>query len=122
MAPKYAKINVKQTTSNYVINKGYFIENDLINLECCTNDDTNPEPRFVWSKLARNSHKQQQQQPIIINSNGLHVNTNGQLCNSLQLNLTRQDNNYFFKCSVTNDALINAKKEETFFISIECNY
>ena len=43
-----------------------------------------------------------------------------QLCNSLQLNLTRQDNNYYFKCSVTNDALLYAKKEDSFFVSVEC--
>lgn len=119
---------MKQTTENYVINKGYFIENDLINLECCTNDDINPQARFEWTKVSRNNILPQ---PIVISSTTLRSTTSqhaaknansNQLCNSLQLNLTRQDNNYYFKCSVTNDALLNAKKEDSFFVSVECKY
>ena len=107
-----------------MINKGYFIENDLINLECCTNEDINPQPRFEWSKVSRNNKLQS---IVISTSSNQHTNydvvknSKNQLCNSLQLNLTRQDNNYYFKCSVTNDALLNSKKEDSFFVSVECN-
>ena len=41
-----------------MINKGYFIENDIINLECCTNEDTNPMPRFEWYRVSRNNKLQ----------------------------------------------------------------
>ena len=139
--PKYAKINVKQpnqqssTNENYVTNKGYFIENDLIDLECCTNDDTNPEPRFEWFRVSRNNKLQtlipnyssvNNRQQVINAATAVSIKNNygrnsGRLCNGLQLNLTRDDNNYYFKCSVINDALVNGKREDNFFISVECN-
>ena len=137
MPPKYAKIYLKQhqqssTNENYATNKGYFIENDSINLECCTNDDTNPEPRFEWFRVSRNNKLQalnpdyfssNNRQQIINPTGSIHNNyglNGGRLCNYLQLNLTRDDNNYFFKCSVINDALTDGKKEDNFFVSVEC--
>ena len=105
-----------------MINKGYFIENDLINLECCANEDTNPQPRFEWFRVSRNNKLQ-----TLINNNNNNNNKNvvitytDRLCNNLQLNLTRQDNDYYFKCTVTNDALINGRKDDSFFVSVECN-
>ena len=100
-----------------MINKGYFIENDIINLECCTNEDTNPMPRFEWYRVSRNNKLQ-----TLINNKINNKNVAiDRLCNNLQLNLTRQDNDYYFKCVVTNDALINGKKDDNFFVSVECN-
>ena len=117
--------------------KGYLVENEKINLECCTNDDANPQPLFKWYRLARNQASKQQQQLIIneyndeddvilqkadsINHKYIYYNSESKICNRLSLNLTRYDNDYVYKCTVGNEALINKKSlNDNLLLSVEC--
>lgn len=99
-------------------NKGYFVENDRISLECCTNADVNPEPVFEWNKIERFTSIQTQSIKL---NNTIYIKEEN-LCNSLQINLTRFDNNFKYKCSISNEALGNRTKSvhDTISLTVEC--
>lgn len=100
------------------------VEGDTANLECCTNGDANPTPVFEWIKLPKTSRHNAvvlQNPPPIKSSRGLHqtrLNSRGQLCHALSLNVTRHDNNVVYKCSITNDATTRTI-EDTMTLSVE---
>ena len=104
----------------------YLVENDKIKLECCTNNDANPAPLFKWHKLSRYNLKAENINTIalLLQQNRLE-NTNylkgKHVCNYLSLNLTRMDNEFIYKCSVSNEALTSGVfLEDSIKLSIEC--
>lgn len=108
--------------------KNYLVENDKIKLECCTNNDANPPPLFKWHKLSRNGLKlgnNINNDAILLQQNRLE-NTNylksKHMCNYLSLNLTRMDNQFIYKCSVSNEALSGSGVflEDSIKLSVEC--
>ena len=123
---------MRQASSSY--NKGFLVENDLINLECCTNGDANPQPSFEWLKLPRSrGHKLKSGfdaiNPFVLSSAAAtapaarpnYLSSGGRICNSFELNMTRQDNNYMYKCMVSNEALANTLTiEDNLMLSVEC--
>ena len=123
-------MNLKYADENAYLakSKGYLVENDKIKLECCTNNDANPSPLFKWYKLARQGVKSLStvsadavliQQNVLENTDYLK---NKHLCNYLHLNLTRLDNEFIYKCSVSNEALsYNVYLEDSYKLSVECN-
>jgi hypothetical protein len=145
VAPKYAKVNVKYADdisednlieqSSYITaktnklfkinnkNKGYFVEDDRVYLECCTNGDVNPQAIFKWSRVNRKHPYNKYIDFDLANMNTRLIKSNdGKLCNLLQLNLTRHDNNYMYKCSVTNDAFLDMKPQnDNINLTVECN-
>ena len=128
---------MRQAVNSY--NKGFLVENDLINLECCTNGDANPQPSFEWIKLPRirssNSRPKNMAtysksdldslNPQLLFAQDLRPNymNSGRICNSFQLNMTRHDNNYMYKCMVSNEALANKLTiEDNLMLSVECKF
>ena len=136
--PKYAKLSVRQASNSY--NKGFLVENDLINLECCTNGDANPQPSFEWIKMPRTrggagsnySGRAKLKSgfdtinPFLLtaeNRRPNYLSSSGRICNSFELNMTRQDNNYLYKCMVSNEALANKLTiEDNLMLSVECKF
>ncbi len=108
--------------------KGYLVENEKINLECCTNSDANPQPLFKWYKLSRNQANEDDDAILLqksdsINQKNIYYNSENRICSRLSLNLSRYDNDYVYKCSVGNEALINKKSlNENLKLSVECMY
>ena len=102
------------------------MENNLVNLECCTNSDANPQPRFEWSRMAKKQAKSRSHSRPFDNdtqktNSEIVYLSGGKICNVLQLNLSRYDNNHFYKCSVSNEALINKKSlDDNLFVIVEC--
>jgi len=108
--------------------KSYLVENDKIKLECCTNNDANPAPLFKWHKISRSTGLKSTfnyNDAILLQQNRLE-NTNylksKHMCNYLSLNLTRMDNEFIYKCSVSNEALseTNVFLEDSIKLSVEC--
>ncbi|CAF0713218.1 unnamed protein product [Brachionus calyciflorus] len=113
--PKFAKVSVKQSDNLYQLkNKGYLVENDEISLECCTNGDTNPGPSFYWSKINRKTSEIN----FLMNSSSIYSTSDDQLCNVYKFNLSRSDNDFVYKCSVSNHAYKN-KVEDKILLSVE---
>ena len=92
------------------------IEGDRIKLNCCTNSDANPQVKFQWAiddeKLNRIK---------LLNNKVEEVTSDGQLCNSIELNVNRFDNNYDYKCTVTNEALVNGLSD-SIRLRVECKF
>jgi len=110
--PKHVEIDIK---SNH-LDRSYYVENDEVSLECCTNADVNPLPQFTWSKISRTAASSVLQ--INTRQTSMLSSSNHKFCNYLQLNLTRLDNDHFYKCSVVNQA-IKEPINKNIFISVE---
>ena len=93
------------------------MENDRIELECCTNDDCNPQPIFTWSQTTQNETA-----PLSTFTNETLSTKSGQICNKINFKVTREHDERKFTCSVTNDALNGASIEKTLQLEVECNF
>ena len=90
------------------------IEGDKIRLNCCTNSDVNPQVKFKWFK---NDFE-------LINSNNVKLLNNefkldDILCNSVELNVNRYDNNHEYKCVVSNEVL-ESGLNDSIRLTVEC--
>jgi hypothetical protein len=128
--PKFAKISIEKLESQeQQAPRDFLVENDRVQLECCTNSDVNPDPIFEWHRqdqravAASTSAALAKLKYRVLRSNRT-VKLNEQLnrlCNYLPLNLTRYDNDAAYKCVVTNDALFNKPPaEDTILLNVEC--
>jgi hypothetical protein len=95
------------------------IEGDKIRLNCCTNADVSPPAKFKWYKNTQISSNYE-----LINSNNVKLLNNefkldDVLCNSVELNVNRYDNDYEYKCIVSNEALENGLND-TVKLTVEC--
>lgn len=110
--PKYIELDIKSNR----LDRSYYVENDPISLECCTNSDANPVPIFVWTKISRKTEKSVNLDQIIEHT--MLSSDKSKICDYLKINLTRDDNDHYFKCSVTNRA-IKGPINKNLFISVE---
>ena len=98
------------------------IEGDKVRLNCCTNSDISPQAKFKWFKSGRSTSAATE----LINTNNVKL-LNGywlsedakDLCNSVELSVNRYDNNYEYKCSVSNEALVTGLTD-TIRLAVEC--
>lgn len=129
--------------------RDYLLENDRIELECCTNDDVNPMPLFKWFKVSRKSQllsrkalssaassKNSNKKVYVLSPSSSNLSADeqlaiehepqeirhaqGKVCNVLSINLSRYDNRFIYKCSVSNQALIKPL-DDNLMLNVECN-
>lgn len=108
--PKYIDLDIRSN----LLDRSYYVENDEISLECCTNADANPVPSFTWHRVSRKSELITK----TIRNTKYTMLSKDKICNYFKLNLTRQDNDHYFKCSVINRA-IKRPINKNLFLAVE---
>lgn len=87
-----------------------YVENDKVELECCTNGDANPEPEFTWFHYHN----------IVNHMESLSYRNMNQKCSRTIVKLSRKANGIPFRCHVSNEA-VKEPLRSNLQLNVECN-